>query len=710
MKSTKPLVSVSLICYNQKNYIKQALDSVLMQKTNFKYEIVLSDDCSTDGTNLICEEYASRYPDKIRLIKHEHNLGGVKNYLENYKLCNGKYISYLEGDDFYLDPYKLQKQVDFLEENEDYVICCSHVEKIDEHGKFLGQLLENMNDTYTVEKLCEGDFIATPTCMVRNHLIDEVPKWLYEFNGCDWTFDIVNAQYGKIKFMNEKLGAYRVHSSGTWSKLSLKQQCKEFINLATKVDKYLNYKYHDHFMNGIKNSKQSLEDSKTSKPFLNFISKNPFFLVQPKFYKKCMKYIFKKVYNCAKYELPEYNSFIELQKKVEFLEMTNNLNVEINCDMLILDDMYPYVLSGFRCAEYNAYLDYFDDCVALTTGLAISIFKNENRSLIQIIREHFNNYPSHKNKIRILDFNQKVNAKAAIICFLNNTYNYLSFLEKNKIPFVFTLYPGGGFSLNDKVSDDKLRRIFKSEYFRKIIVTQKITYDYLINNNFCKKEAIELINGGVILNNKNDFCLGNKEYFYYDKNNLDICFVAQKYSEKGHDKGYDIFIEAAKILAKKFSNINFHVVGGFNENDIDVSEIKERIRFYGVQEFSWFKEFYRDKDIIISPNIPFVLSSGAFDGFPVTCVLDAMANGVAAICSDELDCNTYYENKKDMIIIKPVVEEIVSNVEYCYNNPEKLKKIGTNGKKTTEKAYSYENQIMKRVRILEDVMKRSNKK
>lgn len=707
MKSTKPLVSVSLICYNQKNYIKQALDSVLMQKTNFKYEIVLSDDCSTDGTNLICEEYASKYPDKIRLIKHDHNLGGVKNYLENYKLCEGKYVSYLEGDDFYLDPYKLQKQVDFLEKNEDYVICCSHVEKIDENGKFLGQLLGNMNDTYTVEKLCEGDFIATPTCMVRNNLIDEVPQWLYEFNGCDWTFDIVNAQYGKIKFMNERLGAYRIHSSGSWSKLSAKQQCKEFINLATKVDEYLNYKYHDSFIKGINLCKQSLEDLKTAKPFLNFIRKNPFFLVQPLFYKKCLKYAFKRIYNCAKYELPEYSGFVNMQKKMEFLEMMYEINDEVNCNVLILDDMYPYVLSGFRCAEYNSYLDYFDNSMVLTSGLAISIFENEKRQLPEIIKEHFEKYPNHKRKIKILDLNQKINAGVAIICFLNNTYNYLNILEKNKIPFVFTLYPGGGFSLNDSVSDNKLQRVFSSPYFRKVIVTQKITYNYLIDNNFCKKEQIELINGGVILDNKNDLSLGNKQHFYYDKNKLDVCFVAQKYSLNGHDKGYDIFIEVAKKLAKKYNNINFHVVGGFSENDIDVSDIKDRIRFYGVQEFSWFKEFYRDKDIIVSPNVPFVLGPGAFDGFPVTCALDAMKNEVAAICSDELNCNTYYTNEKDMVIIKPNVDEIVEKVEFYYNNPEKLKKLGINGKKTTENAYSYDNQIMRRINVLNDIIKRS---
>ena len=293
---------------------------------------------------------------------------------------------------------------------------------------------------------------------------------------------------------------------------------------------------------------------------------------------------------------------------------------------------------------------------------------------------------------------------------MNNTYNYLPFLEQNNIPFVFTLYPGGGFSLNDEVSDKKLKRVFSSPYFKKVIVTQKITHDYLIKNNFCKEEQIELINGGVILNGENSFSLGEKQYFNYDKSTLDVCFVAQKYSIDGHDKGYDIFIKSAKVLAKKIDNIRFHVVGGFSADDIDVSDINDKIRFYGVQEFAWFKEFYRDKDIIVSPNVPFVLGPGAFDGFPVTCVLDAMKNGVAAICSDELNCNTYYKNEKDMVIIKPDENEIINRIEYYYQNPDKLRKLGISGKKTTSEAYSYENQIKHRINILENIIKRSNNK
>ena len=158
-------------------------------------------------------------------------------------------------------------------------------------------------------------------------------------------------------------------------------------------------------------------------------------------------------------------------------------------------------------------------------------------------------------------------------------------------------------------------------------------------------------------------------------------------------------------MSKKYKNIRFHVVGGFGPQDLDISSIKDKIRFYGVQEFKWFKEFYRDKDLIIAPNVPFILGPGAFDGFPVTCTLDAMKNGVCAICSDELDCNVYYKNGYDIEIVKPNKDEIIKKVSYFYDNPKKIKEIGINGKKKTDEAYSYDNQIMPRIKILESIIR-----
>jgi glycosyltransferase involved in cell wall biosynthesis len=126
-----PMVSVVVITYQHIRHIKQCLDSILMQDTDFAYEIILGDDESTDGTRELCVEYAKKHPDQIRLMLHsrENNMvingnpTGRFNFVYNLKHSNGKYIALCEGDDYWTDPNKLQKQVDFLEANPDYSLC-----------------------------------------------------------------------------------------------------------------------------------------------------------------------------------------------------------------------------------------------------------------------------------------------------------------------------------------------------------------------------------------------------------------------------------------------------------------------------------------------------------------------------------------------------------------------------------------------------------
>lgn len=708
-KSSTPMVSVSLICYNHEKYISKAIDSVLMQKTKFDYEIVLSDDCSTDSTAKICKKYAEKYPNIIRLIKREQNIGGVRNYLENYKLCKGKYVSYLEGDDFYIDPYKLQKQVDFLEKNPDYAICCGHVEVVDEYGEFKGQLLPTIKDTYTVNELCKGDFISTPTCMVRNNLINTIPEWLFEFNGCDWTFDIVNAEYGKIKFMDEILAAYRIHNHGQWNKLTEKEKVNDEISMIEKLNKYTKYKYDKDFkqyLSILNKNKRELQNKNKLFRIINYIIRNPLFFINPKFYKKLIKKTFLKIYKSVEDEMTNSNQINYIQYELECLKI-NSIANNYNLDLLIIDDTFPIELSGFRFAEFNHYLDYFKNCKVLTTLLQKSYFK-DTRPNYEIITDYYKKYSDKNSSIILYDKNLKINAKLASIVFLSNTYNFLPFLEKNNIPFIFTLYPGGGFALNDIKSDHNLKEIFSSKLFKKVIVTQKITYDYLLKNNFCSKDKIEFINGSIILDNSNSFSLGEKQFFGYDKDILDICFVAQKYMSDGSNKGYDYFIKFAKRYAKMHDNVRFHVVGGMQPEDINIDEIKDKISFYGVKSFSWFKEFYRDKDIILSPNIPFKLGPGYFDGFPLTCVLDAMCNEVAAFCCDELKSNMFYTDKKDMVFIKHDIDDIIDKIEFYYNNYELLKEIAKEGKITTKKNYSFDAQLKPRIKIIEAIIKGGN--
>src|SRR5574344_1891550 len=113
-------VSICMITYNQGKYIKNAIEGVLMQKTNFDFELIIGEDCSSDNTNSICVEYVEKYPDKIRLISYSENQGMIKNFIRVLEESKGRYIAFCEGDDYWIDPFKLQKQFDFLENNSSY--------------------------------------------------------------------------------------------------------------------------------------------------------------------------------------------------------------------------------------------------------------------------------------------------------------------------------------------------------------------------------------------------------------------------------------------------------------------------------------------------------------------------------------------------------------------------------------------------------------
>ena len=373
-------------------------------------------------------------------------------------------------------------------------------------------------------------------------------------------------------------------------------------------------------------------------------------------------------------------------------------------DIIILDDIFPHPLSAFRLQEYNSYLEYFDKVKIYSNARGFPVIQ-EKQSLKTIIENYERENPQFKFKVEEFRIERILHSNTIYTIFLNNAYYYIDIIEKYRIPFVFTLYPGGGFLLKNKLSDKKLKRVFSSPYFRKVIVTQRITYDYLVNNNFCKPEQIEEIFGVVTPLDFLDQSYDNKIYFGRDKSDLDICFVAYRYTEKGVDKGYDIFIEVAHELAKKYDNIHFHVVGSFDETILDVTQIKDKISFYGTKMSEWFDEFYRDKDIILSPNIHFKLFDGSFDGFPTGCCTDAGLHKVAIFCTDELNMNRQYKDKEEIVIIPHDAQKIVKLIEKYYRDPEKLEKIADAGYLKSKKLYNYENQIAPRIKILEELIK-----
>lgn len=215
MKSdVSPLLSVCLLTYNHVDYIQQSIESILMQKVDFPIEIVIADDCSTDGTQEIVKDYAAKY-EFIRPILQEKNVGMARNVMDLLSTPSGKYVACIEGDDYWTDSYKLQKQVDFLEVNSDFAISFHRVNVVYEADNDKNHIT-NTNDTVkTFEDLAAGNFIHTVSCVFRRQF-KSLPDWFANLSVTDYPVHLLNAQHGKIGFINEVMAVYRIHKGGMW--------------------------------------------------------------------------------------------------------------------------------------------------------------------------------------------------------------------------------------------------------------------------------------------------------------------------------------------------------------------------------------------------------------------------------------------------------------------------------------------------------------
>lgn len=367
-------------------------------------------------------------------------------------------------------------------------------------------------------------------------------------------------------------------------------------------------------------------------------------------------------------------------------------------DLVIVDDIFPNSISSWRFEEFSTYLNLFKSKICLfSTGHSLGAL-NEPKDVFEIIKDFRKKNPEFKNSVKVFQSHRKVRSKLGYFLFLDNANIFLNFFEKNKIPFVFTLYPGAGLMLDDHRTDLMLRRVMGSEFFKGVITTQNVTTEYLLKKNFCDISKINFIYGVVSPKIFLNLNIDNKIYF--ENGIMNICFVANKQMEKGRDKGYDVFIEAAKILVNKIDNVFFHVVGPFDEDDIEVIEIKNKIKFYGFIKPEDLPLFFSNIDLIISPNKPFILKPGAFDGFPTAACSEAALNGVALAVTDPLKQNIYFKNDEDIIIIEADSNLITDKIISYYHNPEKLKRLAINGKIKFNNVYSIQNQMDKRIDFL----------
>lgn len=217
-------VSVCVITYNHQDFIRECLDGAINQKVDFEYEIIIGEDNSTDKTGQICEEYANKYPGLIKLFRRDKNLGMIGNWINTIQNCNGKYIALCEGDDYWTDPLKLQKQVVFLEANQDYSICFHKVSIILDGIIKEDTITAKVSETTTINDLAKGNYIHTCSVVFRNNLFARFPKYFKESPVGDYFLHMLNARYGSIKCIDEIMGVYRVHGTSVWSSKTRAEQ------------------------------------------------------------------------------------------------------------------------------------------------------------------------------------------------------------------------------------------------------------------------------------------------------------------------------------------------------------------------------------------------------------------------------------------------------------------------------------------------------
>ncbi len=216
----KPLVSVVMITYGHEKYIEEAIKGVFLQKTNFPLELIISNDKSPDSTDEIVKNIIKSAPENIsvKYIQHTENIGMLPNLISTLKMAEGKYIAVCEGDDYWTDENKLQKQTDFLEKNEDFMLTFHNV--FIRNGETLRIDLDyekrlSSKNVYTINDLSKGNFIHTLSAVFRNMKI-EFPEWYFSSFLGDYPIWLWLSKKGKIKYFPEKMGVYR-ENVGVWS-------------------------------------------------------------------------------------------------------------------------------------------------------------------------------------------------------------------------------------------------------------------------------------------------------------------------------------------------------------------------------------------------------------------------------------------------------------------------------------------------------------
>ena len=241
------LVSVCIITYNHAKYIGEAIESVLRQRCNFRFELIIGEDCSKDNTREIVRTYAEKHPDIIIPLFPEKNQGATRNAANIFSIMRGKYYAFLEGDDFWIDDRKLQRQFDFMEGHPEYVFCFTDANTIDQFGKPAPSPFPELHkDDFTIADIIMTPkvFVPTATVFARTVLPKMMPQFYFEAYSGDIAIHLLLTDKGKAKRLQGATSVYREHPGGvTKSAKQLTEGQLRLVKLYAEANEYFDHKY-----------------------------------------------------------------------------------------------------------------------------------------------------------------------------------------------------------------------------------------------------------------------------------------------------------------------------------------------------------------------------------------------------------------------------------------------------------------------------------
>lgn len=265
MTNEQIMVSICCITYNHEKYIEKTLKGFLMQEIDFKYEILIHDDASTDRTQEIIKKYQRKYPEIIKPIYQKENQYSQGKRVSNiiYSKARGKYIALCEGDDFWIDCHKLQKQFDYMEEYPKTSMCTHQVLTLDEKSnKIKGSISPSKQSRkLTAAEIIEGGggFLGTNSLFIKSEIIKKLPPFCNECVVGDYPLQIMAALNGEVYYMNEPMSIYRRNVPGSWTVINTKAdkskkifRMNNLIDMLNKFDEYSKNEYSNSIQKMIK--------------------------------------------------------------------------------------------------------------------------------------------------------------------------------------------------------------------------------------------------------------------------------------------------------------------------------------------------------------------------------------------------------------------------------------------------------------------------